>query len=349
MDNPSNILIDGRSFGVDWLVIYWYGALIALGILISYLLASHEAKRRNFKKDTVVDICLLVVPLGAIFARLYYVVFEWKSYFNSDLTLGQSLLRVLDFRSGGLAIYGAVLGGIIGLLIYSRVKKAHFLSLCDLIFPGVVLSQAIGRWGNYFNQEAYGARVADWFPKVWPLAVRIDNCTQSCCAELADKTNQIHYATFFYESCWCLLIFIVVWFFVRKRAKHRGDVTLTYLMLYGFERMLVEQLRTDSLMLGGIRISQLVSALLFFGILIFFIVRHFYEKKHNVIIWDNREIYWDGSDAATEKEAPKEEPSDKDDAPAEEPAENEEATAEDAREAADEAAPEEQKGEDTGV
>ncbi len=302
MENPNNVLIDGSKFGVDWLVIYWYGALIALGILISYLLAGHEAKRRNFKKDTVVDLCLLVVPLGAIFARLYYVVFEWKHYFNSSLTLGQSLLRVLDFRSGGLAIYGAVLGGILGIFIYSRIKKAHFLSLCDIIFPGVVLSQAIGRWGNYFNQEAYGGLVADWFPKYWPLAVRIDECTQPCCADLAVKTGNIHYATFFYESCWCLIVFIIVWFFVRKRAKHRGDVTLTYLMLYGFERALVESLRTDSLMIGSIRVSQLVSAVLFLGILVFFIVRHAYEKRHDTIVWDNTEIYYDEPDVS-EKES----------------------------------------------
>jgi len=316
LKNPSNILIDGSKFGMDWLQIYWYGALIAVGIILSYLLASHEAKRRNFKKDTVVDLCLLVVPLGAVFARLYYVVFSWKEYFNSSMTLGQSLLAVLDVRSGGLAIYGAVIGGIIGILIYSRVKKAHFLSLCDLLFPGVVLSQAIGRWGNYFNQEAYGGLVADWFPKYWPLAVRIDRCSLPCCADLADKTNNIHYATFFYESVWCFIIFIVVWFFIRKRAKHRGDVTFTYLMMYGFERALVESLRTDSLMLGKVRISQLVSAVLFLGILIFFIARAAYERKHHVLVWDNAEIYYGEADAGAP--AAEGEPSGADGAEAEE-------------------------------
>lgn len=303
MQNPSNILIDGSKFGMDWLKIYWYGALIALGIIISYLLAGHEAKRRNFKKDTVVDLCLWVVPLGAVFARLYYVVFSWKDYFNSSKTLGQSLLSVLDVRGGGLAIYGAVIGGILGVVIYSRIKKAHFLSLCDLVFPGVALAQAIGRWGNYFNQEAYGKLIADWFPAYWPLAVRIDNCTQPCCAAIADKTGNIHYATFFYESVWCLLIFIVLWFFLRKKAKHRGDITLTYLMLYGFERMLIESLRTDSLMLGPIRISQLVSAVLFVGVLVFFIVRAAREKRTGVLTWDNAEIYYGEAENAEQPEA----------------------------------------------
>ena len=328
MQNPSNVLIDGSKFGLDWLKIYWYGALIGLGIVISYLLAAHEVKRRKFHKDTAIDLCLIVVPLGAIFARLYYVVFSWKDYFNSSMTLGQSLKAVLDVRSGGLAIYGAVIGGLLGIFIYSRVKKAHFLSHCDLVMPGVVLSQAIGRWGNYFNQEAYGKLIADWFPAYWPLAVRIDKCDLPCCADLADKTGNIHYATFFYESCWCLLIFIFLWFFLRKRAKHRGDITLTYLMLYGFERMFIEALRTDSLMLGRVRISQLVSAVLFVGILLFFILRAAQEKRTGVLTMDVNEIYYGGELAQKTGKEPKPEPEKETEAPEPEPEKEEEPEAE---------------------
>ena len=306
MQNPSNILIDGSSFGLDWLKIYWYGALIAVGIVLAYILASLEAKRRGFKKDTVIDLCLIAVPLGAVCARLYYVMFSWDEYFNASKTLGQSLVSVLDVRSGGLAIYGAVAGGLAGFCIYSRLKRAHFLSFCDLAAPGVAVAQAIGRWGNFFNQEAYGTLVADWFPEYWPLAVKIDDCRMPCCADLAVKSGNVHYATFFYESVWCFLIFILLWFFLRKRAKHRGDLTLTYLMLYGFERMIVEGLRTDSLMLGPVRVSQAVSAILFLGILAFFIIRAVHEKRTGRRVMDSAEIYY-GRAKKNESPAPEEE------------------------------------------
>lgn len=308
MRNPGKVLIDGSRFGLDWLKIYWYGALIAVGIVLAYILASHEAKRRGFKKDTVIDMCLIAVPLGAVCARLYYVIFSWEEYFNPSMTLGESLLAAIDVRGGGLAIYGAVIGGLLGVFIYSRVKKAYFFSHCDLAIPGLVLAQAIGRWGNFFNQEAYGRLVADWFPRYWPLAVSIDDCRMPCCADLADRTGNIHYATFFYESCWCLLIFVVLWFFLRKRAKHRGDITLTYLMLYGFGRMFIEGLRTDSLMLGPVRVSQALSALLFVGILTFFIVRAVKEKKTGVVTTPYSVIYYGEAEAAAASDEDEKEP-----------------------------------------
>ena len=303
MKNPSRLLVDGSKFGVDWLQIYWYGALIVLGIIISYILCSHEAKRRKLHKDCVVDIALIGIPLGAIFARLYYVVFALDSFVRPGMSFGEILLGIFNFRDGGLAIYGAIIGAIIALLIYGRVKKMHLFSLLDLIMPGVALSQAIGRWGNFFNQEAYGKVIAEGFPPYFPLAVRIDECTQSCCADMPSRLNNIHYATFFYESCWCLIIFIVLWFILRKRAKHRGDVTLAYLIMYGTERAALESLRTDSLMWGSVRVSQALSILLVVAAVAFIIIRTAVERKKGRIVMPVEEVYY-GKKPDDKAEAP---------------------------------------------
>ena len=292
MKNPSRLLIDGSKFGVDWLQIYWYGALIVVGIILSYILCSIEAKRRKLHKDCVVDLCLWCIPLGAIFARLYYIVFSLKDFIKPGMGFSEVLLGMLNVRDGGLAIYGAVLGGMIGMFIYSRRKKMHFLSITDMILPAVALSQAIGRWGNFFNQEAYGEVIAKGFPPYFPLAVKIDECTQSCCANLKTNLGNLHYATFFYESCWCLVIFIVLWFILRKRVKHRGDITLAYVIMYGVERALVEQLRTDSLWWGNVRVSQALSIALVVIAVALIIIRAVVEKKKGRIVMPVEENYY---------------------------------------------------------
>ena len=292
MKNPSNILIDGSKFGLDWLKIYWYGALIVLGIIIAFILCSHEAKRRRYHKDCVIDLCLICVPLGAIFARIYYIIFSLDMFIKPGMSFGEILLGMINFRDGGLAIYGAIIGGVLGMIIYGRIKRMHFLSIADLILPSVALAQAIGRWGNFFNQEAYGTVIAEGFPPYFPLAVRIDECHKACCAELPSNLNNIHYATFFYESCWCLIIFIVLWFFLRKVVKHRGDITFAYLIMYGTERALVEGLRTDSLMLGSLRVSQVLSALLVVFALAFIITRSVLEKRKGRLLMPASQAYY---------------------------------------------------------
>ncbi len=297
MENPSRILFDGSVIGLDNIKIYWYGALILVGIVAAALLAGHEVKRKKLHPDTVVDLCLLCLPLGVIGARLYYVIFQWSSFYYQGIGFWEFFKNVISIQNGGLAIYGAVIGGVIGVLIYSKSKKIHFLSLADVVIPGVVLAQAIGRWGNYFNQEAYGGVIADGFPKVWPLVVKIDQCTQPCCANLASQSGNLHYATFFYESMCCLAIFLVLWFLVRKRAKHRGDSLVVYCMMYGFERMLIEGLRTDSLMWGSVRVSQLLSGMLFAAAFLFIVIRAVIEKKKGVVIWPAEEVYLPGYSA----------------------------------------------------
>ena len=260
--------------------IYWYGILMAVGIVVAVLLAMREGKRKKLPEDTIVDLCLVMIPLGVVFARLYYVLFELDRYLQDPIT-------ILYIWEGGLAIYGAVLGGLLGAVIYARVKKLRFLRLVDCIAPGLVLAQAIGRWGNFFNQEAFGLPINNGELLWFPFAVKIEGLHYFN-GVLCE--NPYHMATFFYESVWCLLVFIFLWSY-RKKFRHDGDAFLTYAMLYAFERMFVEGLRGDSLWLieGAVRVSQLLSALLFLAALGFLLVRHFKEKKLGYLIWPKPE------------------------------------------------------------
>ncbi|HWR22818.1 MAG TPA: prolipoprotein diacylglyceryl transferase [Feifaniaceae bacterium] len=282
MINPDRVAFS--VFGRD---IYWYGVLMALGIVIAVLLAMREAKRKQLNEDTVLDLSLVIIPCGVVGARLYYVLFELDQYLADPI-------RMLYIWEGGLAIFGAVIGGLIGMLAYSRKKKLRFLKMADLVAPGLVLAQAIGRWGNFFNQEAYGPPVTNpdllWFP----MSVKIDSPWTGGFHTFngVPCSEPYHLATFFYESLWCFLVFLFLWFFLRKRTKHDGDLFIWYVMLYSFERMFVEGLRGDSLWLieGSVRVSQLLSAVLFVGALGFLLVRHFKEKKLGRLIWPAPEI-----------------------------------------------------------
>ena len=277
MNNPSRVAF--TLFGRD---VYWYGVLMALGILIGVWLTLREGKRKKLTEDDILDMCLVIIPSGVVGARLYYVIFEWASYASNPI-------RALYIWEGGLAIYGAVIGGLIGMFIYSRVKKIRFLKLADCIAPGLVLAQAIGRWGNFFNQEAFGLPINNGELMWFPFAVYIEGYHtfngQPC-------SNPYHMATFFYESVWCLIVFIILWS-CRRKFKHDGDAILSYAALYGLERMFVERLRGDSLYIikpggaiaAGIRLSEMLSFILVVAIAAFFLIRHFKEKKLGRLIW----------------------------------------------------------------
>lgn len=275
--NPDRVAF--TLFGRD---IYWYGVLMAVGIILAVILAMREGKRKKLPQDAIIDLCLVIIPCGIVGARIYYVLFELENYISNPIS-------ILYIWEGGLAIYGAVIFGLLGAVIYAKKKKIRFLRLVDCIAPGLVLAQAIGRWGNFFNQEAFGNPVTNEALLWFPMSVRID-AIHYFNGELC--SNPYHLATFFYESLWCLLIFIALWL-LRKKFKHDGDCFLLYALLYSFERMFVEGMRGDSLYLiqpdaagmGGVRVSQLLSAIAFVALLAFFIVRYIKEKKLGKLIW----------------------------------------------------------------
>lgn len=236
-------------------LIPWYSFLIVTGAAIAIWLAVREERRTDLKKDTVIDFALWVLPAGIIGARLYYVVFSWDQ-FKDDL------LSVFRIWEGGIAIYGAVIAGLLTALIFSRKRKVSFLTLCDMIAPGLILAQAIGRWGNYFNQECYGLAVNNPSLQFFPFAVQISN----------GAGREWHMATFFYESVWNLAVFVFLLIARRKWFHYRGDVISFYAFCYACGRLIVEDFRTDSLYAtSSIRVSQLLSVF----ICLFILFRYF--------------------------------------------------------------------------
>lgn len=247
-------------FGIKGFNIAWYGIIIACGMLLGIVLAAQTTKKSGYKTDLVVDFILLALPFAIICARAYYVIFEWSNYSSSPL-------KIFAIREGGLAIYGGVIGGLIAALIFSKINKFSFWELIDITVPSLILGQAIGRWGNFINQEAYGNLIVNPSLQFFPYGVYIE------------RLSEWHQATFFYESMWNLLIFIVLIIYKRK-AKYNGDIFARYLIGYGTGRFLIEGLRTDSLYLfPGMRVSQLLSLLLIVSGIAFLIIR----KLHPIV------------------------------------------------------------------
>ncbi len=236
----------------------WYSVLILTGIITALLLCQREEKRLGLLQDTTLDLALRIVPCGVIGARLYYVIFNWSAFADDPL----SILRIWE---GGLAIYGGIIGGLAAGIWFSRKRRIPLLTLTDLVLPGVALGQAIGRWGNYFNMEAFGRAVTNPKWQFFPVSVLIPE----------DGQQVWHMATFFYESAWDLMVFLALWFGVRKHAKRRGTVTLWYMLLYGLGRFFIEGLRTDSLMAGNVRVSQLLSGCICLFAAVALVVRRF--------------------------------------------------------------------------
>jgi phosphatidylglycerol---prolipoprotein diacylglyceryl transferase len=230
-------------FGIQGLNVAWYGVIIASGLLLGIALATLRARRRGWSSDLVLDFILIAVPLAIIGARLYYVTFEWD-YFAANPA------KIIAINEGGLAIYGAVIGGFLAAFIFSKAAKFPFLKLIDLMIPSLILGQAIGRWGNFVNQEAFGALVTNPNLQFFPLAVFIQSL------------GEWHQATFFYES-FCNSILLVITLLLGRKGVKDGTILATYFIGYGLARTVIEGLRTDSLYLfGSIRVSQLLSALL---------------------------------------------------------------------------------------
>lgn len=242
------------AFNIFGLGIRWYGILIATGILIGLFIASFNCKWRDVDYDSLLDVVLISLPLGIIGARLYYVIFQFNEYKNN-------LIDVFNIRQGGLAIHGGIIFAVATAFIVTRRKKMNFLNVADTAAPSIIIAQALGRWGNFFNQEAHGGPVSYDFIKHFPYFI-----------QKGMNIGGVYYQpTFFYESIWDFCVFITLLILIRK-SKKSGIVFFTYLGLYSIGRFFIEGLRTDSLMLGPIRVAQLVSllgVLLWIGFLIY--------------------------------------------------------------------------------
>lgn len=249
----SRPMIDRIAFfGVSW-----YAIIIVAAILIGYLISSKEARRLSLPQDTVIDFLLYAIPLGILCARLYYVFFRFNTYAEDPMS-------IFNIREGGLAIYGGVIGGLIAARIVCRKHGVPVLRLLDVAAPSLVLGQAIGRWGNYINMEAYGLRISEEALQFFPFAVEIP----------VGDVWYWHMATFFYEFCWDILVFVLL-LLVRRCCRRKGDVFCWYLLLYCSGRTVIEGLRNDSLTFISefVRISQVLSAIAAFGVVIYFFLR----------------------------------------------------------------------------
>ena len=233
-------------FGLD---IMWYGVLMASAMILCVLLALKEGKRVNISEDDILNLAIVSIPCGLIGARLYYVIFNWSWY-------SKHLSEILNFRGGGMAIHGGLLGGVLAGYIYTKVKKLNFFKMADCVVLGIPLAQAIGRWGNYLNKEAHGG------PTDLPWGIMVDGV-------------KVH-PTFLYESIWDLGVFIFLMLF-RKKQKYEGQILVYYITLYSIGRFFIEGLRTDSLMLGPLRMAQVISL----GFILIGVILNYVLSKKN--------------------------------------------------------------------
>ncbi|HBL8471605.1 TPA: prolipoprotein diacylglyceryl transferase [Listeria monocytogenes] len=238
--------LDPVAIQIGSISVKWYGVIIASAVVIALLLALSEANKRKMDKEIIVDLLIWAIPISIISARIYYVIFEWDFYKNN---LGE----IVKIWHGGIAIYGALIGAVLTAIIFSRIKKISFWQLADVVAPSLIIAQAIGRWGNFMNQEAHGAETTRSFLESLHLPDFIINQMYI--------DGAYYQPTFLYESLWNVLGFIVL-LIIRRTKIRRGELFLGYVIWYSFGRFFIEGMRTDSLMWGGFRVSQVLSLLL---------------------------------------------------------------------------------------
>ena len=246
--------------------IYWYGVIIATAIFVGLYLATREAERVGIKKDIPTDLLIFAAPIAIIFARIYYVIFEWERY------RGEPLWKFIAVWEGGIAIHGALIGAVLTAIVFARVKNISFWRLADIMAPSLILGQAIGRWGNFMNQEAHGGPVSEAFYNSFMQYLPNFIVEQMCI------DGVLYHPTFLYESVWNILVLIAL-LVLRKYNPLRGELFLSYIMLYSVGRFFIEGLRTDSLMLFGLlRQAQMLSIVLIIGAIILIVYRRKVSK-----------------------------------------------------------------------
>ncbi len=276
----------GKSFTVFGIEIAYYGVIIALGMLAGALVAYREAKKTGQKVDDYIDFTLYTLIAAIIGARIYYVIFEWDYYSAHPL-------EIFKLRAGGLAIYGGVLASALTLFIFTKVKKLKFWLMADTAVQGLIIGQIIGRWGNFFNREAFGGYTDSLFAMQLPVS-EAKGITQELIEHLVTIDGvsyvQVH-PTFLYEGTWNLLLFIGICLYKRHK-KFDGEIFAIYLMGYGVGRFIIEGLRTDQLVikaLGGIAASQVLSIILIVLAVAFVIYNRVQLKKRTPVTKDGNE------------------------------------------------------------
>ena len=247
-------VIDTTAFTVFGIDVKWYGVIICIGMLLAYTYAWTRARHEGIKTDDLLDLALALMIFGVIGARLYYVVFELDRFLVTSGTVWEKIsgtfINIISIRDGGLAIFGGIIAGFFTAMIVAKVKKIRFPILLDVLTPAVMIGQLVGRWGNFINGEAYGAETT--LP--WRMSVADVVSFGDGTSMLVGASSEVH-PTFLYESLWNLAGFIVIACLYKKKRFH-GQWICFYMAWYGLGRMLIEGLRTDSLMIGPLRVSQ---------------------------------------------------------------------------------------------
>ncbi len=267
----------GKNVEIFGFPIAFYGMTMAAGIILGYLLASWEAKRTGQNAENYLDLVMYAVVFSLIGARLYYVIFSWDSYKDN-------LLKILNFRQGGLAIYGAFIGAVLTVYVFTKKRKMNFWQVCDTACLGLLVGQIVGRWGNFFNREAFGGYTDGLLAMQLPVsAVRVGEITEEMWANL-EVINGIEFVqvhpTFLYEALWNLGVLLLLLVY-RDKKKFQGEIFFLYMMGYGIGRFWIEGLRTDQLLIPGIGlpISQLLGLVLAAGSAAVLVTVHVKKRK----------------------------------------------------------------------
>lgn len=273
--NETITPIDPIAFQLGPISVHWYGVIIGLGIALGMYMVIRESKRQGLHPDTFIDLLVWAIPIAIISARIYYVAFEWNNYYADH---PEDIIKIWN---GGIAIHGALIGSVLTTIIFAKVKGLSFWKLADIAAPSLIVGQAIGRWGNFINQEAHGREVSRQFLENLHLPRFI--------IDQMYIDGSYYHPTFLYESLWNVVVLILLLIIRRKvKSLRRGELFLTYVIGYSIGRFFVEGMRTDSLMLGDFRFAQVISVALIVVAIVTMIYRrktglanHYYEEKEN--------------------------------------------------------------------
>ncbi len=291
----------GKSIDIFGFEIAYYGIIIGCAILIGFLIAAHEAKRTRQNPEDYLDMGIIGVIAGIVGARVYFVIFSWDMYKDN-------LLEIFNTRHGGLAIYGGVIGAVLAVFIMARVKRLSPFQILDTVALAILNGQMLGRWGNFFNREAFGEYTDSLFAMRLPLdAVRSGDVTERMMEhlEVIDGVSYIQvHPTFLYESLWCAVLLILLVLY-RKHKKYEGELFLLYIFGYALGRVWIEGLRTDQLLLPGIGLP--VSQLLAGGIVVFAGIALLYLRKNHkgIPLLKSAKVYEPMPDKIEGKKPPK--------------------------------------------